>query len=129
LNVTHKKSYNIYEGKTNDVLVVFIGYVNDRNKLQQFKVSVQKSHLTMCVVDFDYISIIVQRDPTQSSLFTILQVHSTFFGCQPHPSSGAHKTVTTAFGTGHIFCAATSRSVAKLSWPRWGEVAAQYRGL
>ena len=41
-------------------------------------------------------------------LFIILQVHSTYFGCQPHPSSGVHKTVTTASGTGHIFCAATS---------------------
>jgi len=48
--------------------------------------------------------IIVQRDATQSSLFIILQVHSTCFGCQPHPSSGVHKTVTTASGTGHIFC-------------------------
>ena len=43
-----------------------------------------------------------QRDATQSSLFTILQVHSTCFGYQPH------KTVTTASGNGHIFCAATS---------------------
>ena len=52
--------------------------------------------------------IIVQRDKTQSSLFIILQVHFTRFGCKPHPSSGVHKTVTTASGTGHIFCAATS---------------------
>jgi hypothetical protein len=50
------------------------------------------------------ILIIVQRDATQSSLFIILQVHSTCFGCQPHPSSRVHKTVTTASGTGHIFC-------------------------
>jgi len=57
-----------------------------------------------CVI----ILIIVQRDATQSSLFIILQVHSTCFGCQPHPSSGVHITVTTASGTGHIFCAATS---------------------
>ena len=54
------------------------------------------------------ILIIVQRDETQSSLIIILQVHSTCFGCQPHPSSGVHKTVTTASCTGHIFCAATS---------------------
>ena len=47
--------------------------------------------------------ITVQRDATQSSLFIILEVHSTYFGCQPHPSSGLHKTVTTASGTGHIF--------------------------
>jgi len=40
------------------------------------------------------ISIIVQRDATQSSLFIILQVHSTCFGCQPHPSSGVRKTTS-----------------------------------
>jgi len=54
------------------------------------------------------ILIIVQRNATQSSLYIILQVHSTCFGCQPHPSSGVHKTVTTASGTGHISFAATS---------------------
>jgi hypothetical protein len=42
----------------------------------------------------------VQRDVTQSSLFIILQAHSTCFECQPHPSAGVHKTVTTASGTG-----------------------------
>ena len=41
LNFTHKKPYKRYEGKTNDLLIAFIGYVNDLNKLQQFKVSVQ----------------------------------------------------------------------------------------
>jgi hypothetical protein len=55
------------------------------------------------------ILIIVQRDATQSSLFIILQVHSACFRCQPHPSSVAHKTVTTASGNGptstHIFTA------------------------
>jgi len=44
----------------------------------------------------------VQRDATQSSLFIILQVHSTCFGCQPHPSCGVHKTVTTASGTDQL---------------------------
>jgi len=41
LNVTHKKPYKGYEGKTNGLLIAIIGYVNDFNKLQQFKVSVQ----------------------------------------------------------------------------------------
>jgi len=45
------------------------------------------------------ILVIVQRDATQSSLFIILKFHSTCFGCQPHPSSGVHITVTTASGT------------------------------
>ena len=50
--------------------------------------------------------------------------------CQPHPSSGVHtrKTVTTASGTGHIFCAATSVQRGQ-AWRRWTEVAAQYRRL
>ena len=44
LNITHKKRYKRYEGKTNDVLIAYIGYVNDINKLQQFKGSVKKFH-------------------------------------------------------------------------------------
>ena len=44
LNVTHKKPYIMYEGKTNDVLIAFICYVDDLNKLQQFTVSVQQFH-------------------------------------------------------------------------------------
>jgi hypothetical protein len=44
LKVTHGKPYERYEGNTNDVLIAFIGYVNDLSKLQQFKLSVQKSH-------------------------------------------------------------------------------------
>ena len=49
---------------------------------------------------FDSLLIIVQQDATQSSLFIILHVHSTCFGCQPS-------------------------NVAKLACPRWREVAAQ----
>ena len=63
---------------------------------------------------------IVKRDGTQSSLFIFLQVHSTCFGCQLHPSSGVHKTVTTASGTGHIFVQLPPSNVATLeggSWP------------
>ena len=67
--------------------------------------------------------VIVQQDATQSSLF--IMFHSSF-GCQPHPSSRVHKTVTTASGTGHIFCAATSLQCGQ-TWPRWREVAAQKR--
>jgi len=64
---------------------------------------------------------IVQRDATQSSLFIILQVHCTCFGCQPQPSSGVHKTVTTASGTVQL----PPSNVAKLGWPRWRDVVAQ----
>ena len=37
MNVTHKKPYKRYEEETNDLLIAFIGYVNDLNKLQHFK--------------------------------------------------------------------------------------------
>jgi len=69
-----------------------------------------------CLTDITTILIIVQRYPAQNSLFIILQVRSTCFGCQPHPSSGVHKTVTTASGTGHIFCAAISLQRGQV-WP------------
>jgi len=36
-------------------------------------------------------------------LFCKFTLHAS--GIQPHPSSGVHKTVTTASGTCHIFCA------------------------
>jgi len=101
----------------------------------------ERIHLLLCHWDWflnthnDYVEqpvcilITVQQDATQSSLFVILQVHSTCFRCQPHPSSGAHKSVTTASGTGHIFCAATSLQRGQASfWPR-REVAAQYQKL
>jgi len=71
-----------------------------------------------CVNVYCTVLILVQRDATQRGLFVILQVHSTCFGCQPHNSSGVHKTVTTASGTRHIFC-------ASLAWPRWLEAAAK----
>jgi len=37
LNDTHKKPYKRYEGKTNDVLIAFSGYVNDLNKFRVFQ--------------------------------------------------------------------------------------------
>ena len=52
----------------------------------------------------------------QSILFIILQVHSICFGCQPHPSSGVHKAVSTASGTGHIFYAVTSLQSGQASF-------------
>ena len=50
------------------------------------------------------------------------QVQSTCFGCQTQPSSGVHKTVTTASGNVHIFCAATSLQRGQV-WPILREVA------
>ena len=44
----------------------------------------------------------------------LLQNYSTCFGCLSHPSSGVHKTVTAAFGTGHITCQSNNLPPA---WP------------
>jgi hypothetical protein len=33
LNVTYKKPYKRYEGKTKDLLIAFIGYVNDSQQI------------------------------------------------------------------------------------------------
>jgi len=66
----------------------------------RYSVSLYCSVYCWCVNVYCTIFIIVQRDATQSSLFIILQVHSTCFGCQLHPSSGVYKTVTTASGVG-----------------------------
>ena len=67
-----------------------------------------------CIADKIYL-IIVQRDATPNSLFIILQVHSTCFGCQPHPPLGVHITVTTASGTGHVFVRLPPCNVAKFT--------------
>ena len=54
-----------------------------------------------CIVDLFYVS--NQRDAVLSSLFIVLQNHSTCFGCPLHPSSGVHKTVVTTTGTSHVY--------------------------
>ena len=87
---------------------------------QQIKICLILYFMFMARCIAGSILIIVQRDATQSSLFIILQVHSTCFRYQPHPSSGVHKTVTTVSGTGHIFCAAASLQRGQ-AWPSWRE--------
>ena len=54
----------------------------------------------------------------------LLQNHSICSGCPSHPSSGVHKTVTAASGTGHSIWATTfpQRGLIK---PRWSKVVAQ----
>jgi len=46
-----------------------------------YSVKVRQLSLLLSSNDCCYILIIVQRDATQSSLFIILQIHSTCFGC------------------------------------------------
>jgi len=43
----------------------------------------------------------------QYAVIYLLQNHSTCFGCPSHPSSGVHKTVIAASGTGHSIWATT----------------------
>ena len=51
----------------------------------------------------------------------LLQNHSTYFGCLSHPSSGVHKTVTAASGTGHSIRATTFLQRGQI-WPRWRKI-------
>ena len=44
----------------------------------------------------------------------LLQNYSTCFGCPSHPSSGAHKNVSAASGTGYIMYAGNKLPPA---WP------------
>ena len=63
----------------------------------------------------------VQRNATICSLYvTLLQDHSTCFGCLPHPSSGVHKSVVTATDTSYMFVQLPHSSVAKLATLEWG---------
>jgi hypothetical protein len=39
LNVTHKKPYKRYEGKTKDLLITFIGYVNDLSFIKSRRIA------------------------------------------------------------------------------------------
>jgi hypothetical protein len=56
----------MYEGKTNDLLIAFIGYVNNLNKLQQFKISVKNP-----TIDFNALSNSLDNS-TCSSLEVVL---------------------------------------------------------
>ena len=59
----------------------------------------------------------------QYSGIYLLQNHSTCFGRPSHPSSGVHKTVTAASGTGHSNWA--TNFLQRGLWPRWRKVVAQ----
>ena len=52
----------------------------------------------------------------------LLQNHSTCLGCPSHSSSGVHKTVTAASGTGHSIWATTFLQRGQI-WPRRKDVA------
>jgi len=68
-----------------------------------------------CIINLFYVS--NQRDGDLSSLFIVLQNHSTCFGCPLHPPSRVHKTVVTATGTSHVY---RSSSYLALAWLKWG---------
>ena len=61
-----------------------------------------------------YINNCPTRCNTKQSIY-YSAVHSTYFGCQPHPSSGVHKTVTTASCTSLYFMQLPPSKVANLA--------------
>ena len=66
----------------------------------------------------------IQQDATACRHLFTAKFHSTCFGCPLHPSSGVHKTVTAASGTGPSICATTFLQCG-LVRPRWRKVVAQ----
>ena len=77
-----------------DKITLFYSYLSVTNlMLTKCLFNVQRS------VHHKYILIYIQQDATLHSLF-ISGNCSTCFGWYLHPSSGAHTTVSTAFGTG-----------------------------
>jgi len=59
----------------------------------------------------------------------LLQNYSTCFGCQSHPSSRVHQTVTAASGTGHITCHSNNLPPGFLIRPRWRKVVVLTRDM
>ena len=57
----------------------------------------------------------------QVFIYCKITLHS--FGCPSHPSSGVHKAVTAASGTGHSVRATTFRQRGLIR-PRWRKVVA-----
>ena len=54
----------------------------------------------------------------------LLQNYSTCFGCPSHQSSGVHKTVTAASGTGHIMYQSNNLPPTWPNRPCWRKVVA-----
>ena len=65
-------------------------------------VNILSADKVLCSVDTLHYILIRSNKMQQYAGIYLLQNYSTCFGCLSHPSSGVHKTVTAASGTGHI---------------------------
>jgi len=75
-------------------------YISQESKSSSMQRTVVNFILVVpCIVNLLYVS--NQLDAVLSSLFIVLQNHSTCFGCPLHPSSGVHKTVVWHGQIGH----------------------------
>ena len=74
-----------------------------RFEIQAFETPALNIVLKFYIHDFVHRkSILIRSNKMQQYAgIYLLQNHSTCFGCPSHPSSGVHKTVTAASGTGH----------------------------
>jgi hypothetical protein len=76
VNVTCKKTYKRYEGKTNGLLIAFIGYVNDLNQLQQFTVSVRlQCTIYGCINIVIYVFLLKESVYSYCCLCILIVVH------------------------------------------------------
>ena len=81
--------------------------LNDRGQIRYSNTRLVPSICDYCTVLYIHSSVhrnsilIRSNKMQQYAGIYLLQNHSTCFGCPSHPSSGVHKTVTAASGTGH----------------------------
>ena len=58
-------------------------------------------HKALVVIYITYI-LVISNELQQYAGVYLVQNYPTCFGCLSHPSSGVHRTLTVASGTGHI---------------------------
>ena len=87
------------------------------------------NYKTGCKYPNNYVVVLIRSKKMQQYAgIYLLQNYATCFGSPSHPSSGVHKTLTAASGTGHSICA-TIFLQRGLIRPCWRKVVALIRDM
>ena len=100
LDLGRYETFNIFSYKC--VHQQYLGYSEEITVSSLFPKTKYFEFYTHGFVHHDSILIISSKVQQPHAGIYLLQIYSTCFGCPSHPSSGAHKNVTAASGTGHI---------------------------
>ena len=90
-------------------------------------VNLSALYSTNCVCQIRHVfkNVLIRSNKMQQHAgIYLLENHSTCFGCPSDPSSGVHKTGTTASGAGHSIRATTFLQSGQI-WPHWRKLVAQ----